>query len=68
MDWKMKLKDELISRTVIMAVASMVPLFFWNPSPTQAQVYTVLAGMAVGGGYLKTAQNAMKHKYESQVK
>jgi len=68
MDWKMKLMDELISRTVLMAVLYTIPLFFWNPSPTQAQVYTVLAGMGVGGGYLKTVQNALKAKFEKQVK
>lgn len=68
MDWKMKLKDELISRTVIMAVAFTVPLFFVQLSATNAQVYMVLAGMAVGGGYVKSVQNMVKSKYSQPEK
>jgi len=68
MDWKMKLKDELISRTVIMAVLFSIPLIFVTIPPSNVEAYIIIAGMAVGGGYLKTAQNVLKAKYESKVK
>ena len=58
----MKLKDELISRTVIMAVVFAAPVPFVTFTSEQAGVYMMLAGMAVGGGYLKTVQNMVKAK------
>lgn len=58
----MKLKDELISRTVIMSVVFAVPLMTsWIP-PENLTAYLVVAGMAIGGGYVKTVQNMVKKK------
>jgi hypothetical protein len=59
MDWKMKLMDELVSRTVIMAVVFAVPLFFVQLGGNE-KAYIVLASMAVGGGYVKSIQNTFK--------
>lgn len=63
-----KLLDELVSRTVIMAVLFAIPTFFVTFTPENAKIYLGLAGMAVGGGYLKTIQNALKSKFEKQAK
>ena len=61
MDWKSKLFDELVSRSVFMSLLFMIPLFLVDLSPENSKAYIVLAGLSIGTGIAKTVQNAIKH-------
>jgi len=62
MTGKMKLKDELISRTVIMSIVFAAPLLTNLIPPANLSSYVILAGLAIGGGYVKSVQNMVKKK------